>query len=109
MYFHTISCIADFCYLIRHGAEEVSESNRGTARNKPSHFVGTGYRLGESESEASSTVAGASRPKPPVSCLLSISHLSQTPDAVWELYSMALSQLISTVDISVDINSGYLS
>lgn len=51
----------------RHGAEVVSESDRGAARNKPSYFVGTGYRLGESVSEPNQPVLGARKQRQPVS------------------------------------------
>lgn len=64
-----VRCNADISFLltvVRHGAEEVSGSDpqRRPART---HFVGTGYRLGESATEANQAVAGAVKKKDPVS------------------------------------------
>ncbi|XP_067931826.1 NSFL1 cofactor p47-like [Watersipora subatra] len=52
-----------------HGAEEVSPSDR-VAHFQQSHFAGTGYRLGESQSESSHAVPGLAKRKPPVTVVL---------------------------------------
>ena len=47
------------------GAEAVDPSSRATTSSGPSAFVGSGFKLGSSETAASEMVAGASKPKPP--------------------------------------------
>jgi len=48
------------------GAEAVDPSSRASgSSSKPSAFVGSGFKLGSSESQPSEQVQGASKPKPP--------------------------------------------
>jgi len=48
------------------GAEAVDPSSRPSgSSSKPTAFVGSGFKLGSSESQPSEQVAGASKPKPP--------------------------------------------
>lgn len=47
------------------GAEAVDPSTRATSSGTPSAFVGSGFKLGSSETAPSEMVAGASKPKVP--------------------------------------------
>ena len=53
----------------RHGAEVVDPStSRGPSGSRLTSFVGSGYRLGDTEETASERVQGAAAPTPQVKC-----------------------------------------
>ena len=55
------------------GAEAVDPSSRASgSSSKPSAFVGSGFKLGSSESQPSEQVQGASKPKPPKQFIIKV-------------------------------------
>ena len=60
------------------GAEAVDPSSRPSGSSKPTAFVGSGFKLGSSESQPSEQVQGASKPKPPKQFIIKVSALKDT-------------------------------
>ena len=54
------------------GAEAVDPSSRPSGSSKPTAFVGSGFKLGSSESQPSEQVQGASKPKPPKQFIIKV-------------------------------------
>ena len=54
------------------GAEAVDPSSRASASSGASAFIGSGFKLGSSETSPSEMVAGASNPKPPKQFIIKV-------------------------------------